>query len=128
MAFFILTDDKLQICDRALTILRLDGIQGNAHFFAYGYAIRVVDRGGDVRQVEVSIRCRKRPDSIKMSCAFNDGFGAVSREPASRLSPKLTGQKQQPHPTPFWVNHATSKLILCNVYWFPPVRSSASAH
>jgi hypothetical protein len=46
MAFFILTDDKLEICDPALNIPRLDGIRGNAHFFAYGYAIRVVDRAG----------------------------------------------------------------------------------
>jgi hypothetical protein len=69
MAFFILTDDKLQICDPALKFPRLDGIRGNAHFIAYGYAIRVVDRGGDVRGVDIRIRYGKRPDSVKTAFA-----------------------------------------------------------
>jgi hypothetical protein len=47
MAFFILTDNKLHACDRAQNIPRLNSIRGNAHFFAYGYAIPVVDRIGD---------------------------------------------------------------------------------
>jgi hypothetical protein len=69
VAFFILTNDKLQICDPALNIPRLDGIRRNAHFIAYGYAIRVVDRGDDVRGVDIRIRYGKRADSVKTAFA-----------------------------------------------------------
>jgi hypothetical protein len=65
MAFFILTDNKLHACDRALSIPRFDGIRGNTHFFAYGYAIRVVDRSSDVRRVGLSMRYGNRRCRIK---------------------------------------------------------------
>jgi hypothetical protein len=86
MAFFILTDNKLHACDRALSIPRFDGIRGNTHFFAYGYAIRVVDRGGDGSRVDIRIRSRKRPDSIKKYFEINDGPGAVDPARYSSLA------------------------------------------